>query len=226
VQRLARIVLRAPVRRLWPLELSGFERVPSTGPAILCPNHLSFFDSVFMMLTLERPVYFIGKAEYLSSWKTRRLFPAMGMIPIDRDSGARAMVALDAAAAVLGAGSLVCVYPEGSRSRDGMLHRGYPGAARLAASADCPILPVGIIGTDQVQPPGARVPRPRRGCSIAIGQPLVAADETAAGRKHAARALTDQLMQRIADLSGQQYVGQYTRRDLRRGPDPLVGATG
>ena len=139
MQRAARVLLRAPVRRLWPLELSGFDTVPQVGPAILCANHLSFFDSVFMMMTLDRPVYFIGKVDYLDSWKTRRLFPAMGMIPIDRDSGTRAMVALDAAADVLRGGALLCVFPEGSRSRDGRLHRGYSGAARLAMTVDCPL---------------------------------------------------------------------------------------
>lgn len=141
LQRVARALLSAPVRHLWPLQLAGYDQVPSTGPAILCPNHLSFFDSVFMMMTLDRPVYFIGKVEYLDSWKTRRLFPAMGMIPIDRESGTRAMVALDAATGALRDGALLCVFPEGSRSRDGRLHRGYPGAARLATSVDCPILP-------------------------------------------------------------------------------------
>ena len=200
------------MRHLWPLQLAGYDQVPSTGPAILCPNHLSFFDSVFMMMTLDRPVYFIGKVEYLDSWKTRRLFPAMGMIPIDRESGTRAMVALDAATGVLRDGALLCVFPEGSRSRDGRLHRGYPGAARLATSVDCPILPVGIVGTDQIQPPGARLPRPGLACSITIGTPLTPSLHGGAGRKLAARTLTDQLMQRIAHLTGQEYVASYTRR--------------
>jgi 1-acyl-sn-glycerol-3-phosphate acyltransferase len=210
-----------PVRRLWPIELSGYDTVPQDGPAILCANHLSFFDSVFMMMTLDRPVYFIGKADYLDSWKTRRLFPAMGMIPVDRDNGPRAIVALDAAAEVLREGALLCVFPEGSRSRDGNLHRGYSGAARLAIAVDCPILPVGITGTDEVQPPGTRLPRPRRACSIKIGAPLSAAGDDGTGQRIAARALTDRLMQRIADLSGQHYVAEYTKRAGRGQPTSL-----
>lgn len=89
------------MRWLWPIHLAGFDRVPAQGPAILCANHLSFFDSVFVLMTLDRRVSFIGKADYLDSWTTRRLFTAMGMIPIDRDCGPRAMVALEAAASVL-----------------------------------------------------------------------------------------------------------------------------
>ncbi len=147
LQRAFRTLLRAPVRRLWPWALSGYEAVPENGPAVLCANHLSFFDSVLMIMTIDRPIYFIGKADYLDSWRTRRLFPAMGMIPIDRDSGTRAMVALDAAADVLRDGALLCVFPEGTRSHDGHLHRGYIGAARVAITVGCPILPVGIVGT-------------------------------------------------------------------------------
>src|SRR3954447_22503762 len=100
-QRMIRRLLAGPMRRLWPLELTGLDRLPAHGPAILCANHLSFFDSVFLLMTLQRNVYFIGKSDYLDSWKTRRLFPAMGMIPIDRDSGPRAMIALEQAASVL-----------------------------------------------------------------------------------------------------------------------------
>jgi 1-acyl-sn-glycerol-3-phosphate acyltransferase len=207
---MARALLRRPIRLLWPLALSGGEHVPATGPAILCPNHLSFFDSVFMMLAFDRPVYLIGKAEYLDSWSTRRLFPAMGMIPIDRDSGPRAMIALDAAAEVLRAGGLLCIYPEGTRSRDGRLHRGHTGAARLARTVDCPLVPVGIRGTAELQPPGAKLPRIRRRCSIAVGAPLMASSAETNGR--AARAVTDELMLRISTLGGQEYVASYSPR--------------
>jgi 1-acyl-sn-glycerol-3-phosphate acyltransferase len=211
LQRAARTLLRTPVHRLWPSAISGYESVPKDGPAVLCANHLSFFDSVLMMMTLDRPVYFIGKADYLNSWRTRRLFPALGMIPIDRDNGTRAMLALDAAAEVLRNGALLCVYPEGTRSRDGHLHRGYIGAARVAMTVGCPILPVGIVGTREIQPPGARLPRPGP-CSISIGAPLVATDVEVNSRRSAARALTNEVMQRIAELSGQKYIAEHTSR--------------
>ena len=215
LQRVARSLLRAPVRRLWPLVLSGFDTVPQDGPAVLCANHLSFIDSVFMILTLDRPVYFLGKADYLDSWKTRRLFPALGMIAIDRDNGTEAKGALDTATDVLRAGALLVVYPEGTRSRDGHVHRGHTGAARVAMTVGCPILPVGIVGTGQIQPPGARLPRPGIACSIAIGAPLVANDVEPNSRRSAARAMTDQLMERIAELSGQQYLPEYSPRAPR-----------
>jgi 1-acyl-sn-glycerol-3-phosphate acyltransferase len=212
LQRAARALLRVPVRRLWPTSVSGLDTVPRAGPAVLCANHLSFFDSVVMMMTLERPVYFIGKAEYLDSWKTRRLFPALGMIPIDRDNGAKAALALDTATDVLRGGALLCVFPEGTRSRDGHLHRGYIGAARVAITVGCPILPVGIVGTREIQPPGARLPRPGRTCSVSIGAPVVASDIEVSGRRSASRALTNQVMERIAELSGQRYVADHHSR--------------
>jgi 1-acyl-sn-glycerol-3-phosphate acyltransferase len=211
LQRALRVLLRAPIRRLWPTSVIGGDRVPREGAAVLCANHLSFFDSVVMMMTFDRPVYFIGKAEYLESWKTRRLFPAMGMIPIDRDNGARATVALDAATEILRRGGLLCIFPEGTRSRDGYLHRGYIGAARIAMSVGCPILPVGIVGTRRIQPPGARLPRPGA-CSVSIGDPLLADDVEVNGRRSAARALTNEVMERIAQLSGQRYVAEHQSR--------------
>lgn len=215
LQRAARALLHAPFRLLWPSALSGFDAVPKDGPAILCANHLSFFDSVLMIMTLDRPIHFIGKADYLDSWRTRRLFPAMGMIPIDRDNGTRAMLALDAAVDVLREGALLCVFPEGTRSRDGHLHRGYIGAARVAIMAGCPILPVGIVGTREIQPPGARLPRPGRACSISIGAPLVTSDVETNSRRSAARALTNEVMERIAELSGQHYVADHSPRAPR-----------
>jgi 1-acyl-sn-glycerol-3-phosphate acyltransferase len=212
LQRAARALLKAPVRRLWPTAVTGLDTVPREGPAVLCANHLSFFDSVVMMMILDRPVYFIGKAEYLASWKTRRLFPALGMIPIDRENAAKATLALDTATEVLRHGALLCVFPEGTRSRDGHLHRGYIGAARVAITVGCPILPVGIVGTREIQPPGARLPRPGRACSVSIGAPIVATDVEVSSRRSVSRALTNQVMERISQLSGQRYVPEHHSR--------------
>lgn len=217
LQHWARVVLRAPARLLWPVQVTGADRLPSSGPAVLCPNHLSFFDSVLMALTFDRPVHFIGKAEYLESWWSRRLFPAMGMIPIDRDSGAKAMIALDAAASVLHDGALLCIYPEGTRSRDGRLHRGHTGAARLAASVGCPLFPIGIKGSADVQPPGTALPRLRRRCAVAVGEPVVT-DRANGSNRHTARAATDEVMRRIAALSGQDYLPHYATRPRRDQP--------
>jgi 1-acyl-sn-glycerol-3-phosphate acyltransferase len=222
-QRVARRLLGPPARLLWPMRLDGYDAVPSMGPAILCANHLSFIDSVVLMLTLERPVHFVGKADYLDSWTTRRLFPAMGMIPIDRNNGARAMVALDAAADVLARGGLLGVFPEGTRSRDGLLHKGYTGAARLAVATGCPILPVGITGTDLIQPPGARLPRPRKRCTVSIGSQIHATSAETSGRvgdRIGVRALTDHVMREIGVLSGQTYVARYAPRSAPRTKSP------
>jgi 1-acyl-sn-glycerol-3-phosphate acyltransferase len=212
LQRVARALLRRPVRRLWPVAVTGLDSVPREGPAVLCANHLSFFDSVVIMMSLGRPVYFLGKAEYLGSWRTRRLFPAMGMIPIDRDNGAKALMALDAAADVLRGGALLCIFPEGTRSRDGQLHRGYIGAARIAIAVGCPILPVGIVGTREIQPPGARLPRRGHACSVSVGAPVMVDDLEVNSRRSAARVLTNQVMGRIAELSGQRYVDHHHSR--------------
>ena len=150
----------------------GTSGCPVDGPAILCPNHISFLDSAFLMLTLPRNISFVGKAEYMDSWKTKYLFPALGMIPIDRSGGEKSAPALDAAAGVLRRGELFGIFPEGTRSRDGPLHKGRTGAARLALDVGCPIFPVGIVGTDAIQPPGAKAPKPFKRCSITIGRPV------------------------------------------------------
>ncbi|HUF83948.1 MAG TPA: lysophospholipid acyltransferase family protein, partial [Acidimicrobiia bacterium] len=129
---LARVVLGPVVRFLWRVHTVGLENVPAQGPAILAPNHISFLDSAFLLFSLPRRITFVGKAEYLDDWKTRHVFPAMGMIPIPRTGGNAAESALDAAARVLDRGELFGIFPEGTRSRSGDLHKGHTGAARLA----------------------------------------------------------------------------------------------
>ena len=135
--------VRQLVHRLWDVTIEGVEHIPANGPAIIAPNHLSFCDSVFVPAALPRRVWAIGKGEYMDDWKTKHLFPAMGMIPVDRSGGDAAKAALDTAASVLDGGRLFMIYPEGTRSRSEFLHKGRTGASRLAARTSSPIIPVG-----------------------------------------------------------------------------------
>jgi len=210
LQRRTRRVLKPVVTRLWDIQMSGYDRLPDSGPAILCPNHISFIDSAFLTFTAPRNISFVGKAEYMDSWKTKFLFPAMGMIPIDRSGGSKSSSALDAATDVLNRGELFGIYPEGTRSRDGKLHKGRTGAARLAMATGCPIYPVGIVGTDAIQPPGASVPKLRRSCSITIGRPVKPERYASRGAEHLAwRSMMDEVMYEIREMTNQEYVHYY-----------------
>ena len=200
-------VIGPVAKRLWKFDLQGFDRLPAEGPAILCPNHVSFLDSAFLMLSLPRRISFVGKAEYMDSWKTKFLFPAMGMIPIDRSGGAKSMVALEVAEDVLRRGELFGIFPEGTRSRDGFLYKGRTGAARLAQTIGCPIYPVGIVGTREIQPPDAKLPKLRKPCSITIGRPVRVRGKVA-GRM-AFRQAMDEVMYEISQITGQKYHDVY-----------------
>ena len=238
-QQRARRVARPIAKRLWKFELEGFDRLPDDGPAILCPNHVSFLDSAFLMLHVPRNISFVGKAEYMDSWKTKFLFPMMGMIPIDRGGGDRSQAALNTAEAVLRRGELFGIFPEGTRSRDGMLHKGRTGAARLALKVGCPIYPVGMIGTRDIQPPDAKVPKLRGTCVIKIGRPINVERYRNRGDDHMVlRQITDELMYEIRDLTGQDYRNVYAGKTAETEPtvvakvanltDPhaeLIGAT-
>jgi 1-acyl-sn-glycerol-3-phosphate acyltransferase len=210
LQARARAVMSPVANRLWTINQVGYDRLPVDGPAILCPNHVSFLDSAFLMLTLPRNISFVGKAEYLDSWKTRYLFPAMGMIPIDRSGGSKSQGALDAAEQVLQRGELFGIFPEGTRSRDGLLYKGRTGAARLAMQIGCPIFPVGITGTDDIQPPDARFPKLRRECTIQIGRGIRPERYAGRGPEHVAwRSMIDEVMYEIREMTGQTYKNVY-----------------
>ncbi len=209
-QRRFRTAAHPVVSRLWNIDRVGYERLPGDGPAILCPNHISFLDSAFLMLTLPRNISFVGKAEYMDSWKTKFIFPALGMIPIDRSGGAKSTAALDAAAEVLGRGELFGIFPEGTRSRNGSLGKGRTGAARLAMDLGCPIYPVGITGTDQIQPPDAKLPKIRQDCRIEIGRPIKPERYRSRGPEHLAwRSMMDEVMFEVREMTGQTYVHEY-----------------
>ncbi|MGF1598254.1 MAG: lysophospholipid acyltransferase family protein [Acidimicrobiales bacterium] len=206
----ARRVLRPLFRRLWQLEVTGLDHVSARGPAILCPNHLAAIDSFVVPAVLEREVIFVGKADYLDDWKTRWLFPALGMIPIDRRGGDHATAALDAARAVLAGGGLFAIYPEGTRSRSGRLYRGHTGAARLAIETGAPIIPIGLVGTDAVQPVDTTRPRFGLPITVNIGSPIdVERYRSRVGDHTVYRELIDEVMFEIRALSGQDYENRY-----------------
>jgi 1-acyl-sn-glycerol-3-phosphate acyltransferase len=209
---IAKSVLTPLFRFGWRVHVDGLENVPVEGPAILCPNHTSVIDSFMMPLVLPRRITFVGKAEYMDDWKTKFIFPAMGMIPIDRSGGNSAERALNAAARVLERGELFGIYPEGTRSRDGVLHKGHTGPARLALRTGAPIIPVGMRGTREIQPPDAKFPKPFKVCRIGFGTP-VSPDRYCDRDDHLAlRQMIDEVMFSIRELSGQEYTDTYATK--------------
>ena len=214
--RVLRVVAGAAYRLLIPVKVSGQHNLPATGPLILAANHISFFDTIVLMFSVPRRTYFVGKAEYMDSWTTRRLFPAFGLIPIDRAAARQAMAALGVAAEALEQGHVLGIYPEGTRSRDGLLHRGHTGVAQLAMMTGAPVVPVGLIGTDRIQPVGARLPRPFRRAEIRFGPALDPASYGGPPRRRR-QMLTGDLMDAIRQLCGRE-----TSDDFASDEPPLI----
>lgn len=203
----------------WRFHVRGLENVPATGGAIICANHTSVLDSFFLPAVLPRRITYVGKAEYMDDWKTKYLFPALGMIPIDRSGGNASERALAAAQGILEQGELFGIYPEGTRSRSGQLYRGHTGPARLALRTGAPIIPVGIRGSREVMAPEAKVPKPFRPVSLSFGAPITASryrDRTT--DRLVLRQMIDEVMYSIRELSGQEYVNEYATKKAERLP--------
>lgn len=215
--------IRRLVHRLWDVTVEGADNVPLDGPAIITPNHLSFCDSVFVPAALPRRVWAIGKGEYMDSWKTKHIFPAMGMIPVDRSGGDAAQVALDTAAKVLDGGHLFMIYPEGTRSRSGNLHKGRTGAARLAVRCEAPIIPVGHVGTLEIQPPDTFMMKLNLPCTVRFGKPMWAEEFGDPTDPRVLRVFTDAVMFEVGKLSGQSYIDTYAGKDDK---PAVVGSAG
>ncbi len=197
----------------WDFQVEGLDNIPKSGGAILTPNHTSVLDSFVVPAVLDRRIFYIGKAEYLDDWKTRKLFPALGMIPIDRSGGEAAQAALDTAARIIESGHLFGIYPEGTRARSGDLHRGHTGPARLALRTGAPLIPVGILGTRKVQPPDQAAPKPGGDITIRFGKPIdVTRYRHLDSDRRVLRQITDELMFEIRSLTGQRYHDIYASK--------------
>lgn len=217
--RLSRAVMRhvligPPLRLATRLSVEGRERVPQDGALIVASNHLSFIDSIVIPLASGRQVHFLGKAEYFQGTgpkgaAVRWFHSTAGTIPVDRNDPRAASASLDLAEEVLRRGEAFGVYPEGTRSPDGRLHRGRTGVARMALATGAVLLPCAVIGTDKVQPPGSNGFRPGK-VTVRFGDPVdVAALQERYQKAALLRAVTDAVMDAIAELSGQERSGQY-----------------
>jgi 1-acyl-sn-glycerol-3-phosphate acyltransferase len=212
--RMSRLVAGPFLRLLARPSVIGAEHIPSSGAAILASNHLSVIDSVYLPLLVERPVSFAAKSEYFTGTGLRdrvvgAYLRSTNQLPTDRAGGQAAMAMLDAALNLLKAGQLFGIYPEGTRSPDGRLYRGRTGVGFLALNSGAPVIPVAMVGTDHMLPPGRRIPRPGK-IEIRIGEPLDFAEfrgQPAGARQR--RAVTDEVVQAIQKLSGQEYVPMY-----------------
>ncbi|MFF3815363.1 lysophospholipid acyltransferase family protein [Streptomyces bluensis] len=218
-----KVSVGGPLKLAFRPWVEGLENVPAEGPAILASNHLSFSDSFFLPAVLDRKVTFIAKAEYFTTpgikgRLTAAFFKGVGQLPVDR-SGARGAgeAAIKSGIEVLERGELFGIYPEGTRSPDGRLYRGKPGGlARVTLATGAPVIPVAMIDTEKIQPPGKIIPKLMRP-GIRIGKPLDFSRYQ--GMEHdrfVLRAVTDEVMYEIMKLSGQEYVDVYATAAKRQ----------
>jgi 1-acyl-sn-glycerol-3-phosphate acyltransferase len=209
----SRLTLGPLARGLFRATIIGRNNVPKTGPVLLASNHLSFIDSVIITLFAPRPVSFLAKDSYFTGtgvkgFISRNFFKGIGAIPVKRGAGLAAQEALDSGLELLHDGEAFAIYPEGTRSRDGRLYRGKTGVAWLALNAGVPVVPVALTGTDKVQPVGTKGIRPAK-VTIQFGEPLDLSRHGKADSGRARRHATDEVMDAIAALSGQERAPGY-----------------
>src|ERR1051326_2412007 len=199
--------------------VEGLENVPATGGAILAGNHLSVSDQLFLGSVVPRQVHFWAKEEYfhlggLKGKAMAGMMHGLGTIPVHREGGRAALHALDAAVPVLQSGEVVGIFPEGTRSPDGRLYRGRTGVARLLMEAGVPVVPVGFVNTDRVQPKGHMIPKlsTRKHADVVIrfGKLMDFSDRP--DDMSSMRKITDEIVAEIQKLSGQEYTGKYAPR--------------
>jgi len=195
-------------------KVEGLEYVPQSGPVILASNHLAVMDSFYLPLVVRRRITFLAKSEYftgtgLKGWLSRWFFTAVGQVPIDRSNADTAQAALDTAERVLREGKLLGMYPEGTRSPDGRLYKGKTGLARLALETGVPVIPVAMIGTNVVNPPGTTMLRFGR-VTVRFGKPMdFSRFDGLAGNRFIERAVIDEVIYELMGLSDQEYVDIY-----------------
>jgi 1-acyl-sn-glycerol-3-phosphate acyltransferase len=180
-------------------------------------------DSFYLPLVVRRRITFLAKSEYFTGtgvkgWFQRWFFTAVGQVPIDRTDADSARAALTTAKQVLDQGKVLGMYPEGTRSPDGRLYKGKTGLARLALQTGVPVIPVAMIGTNVVNPPGSNMLRFGR-ITVRFGKPMdFSRFDGLAGNRFIERAVIDEVIYELMGLSGQEYVDIYAA-SLKKGGD-------
>jgi 1-acyl-sn-glycerol-3-phosphate acyltransferase len=212
---LLKYVLLGPLLRLvFRPRIEGLEHVPATGAAIVAGNHLSFSDHFLMPAILKRRITFLAKKEYFTGpgvkgRLTAFFFRSAGQIPVDRTGKEAGQAAIREGLGVLSKDELLGIYPEGTRSHDGRLYKGKVGVAVMALKAGVPVIPCAMIGTFEAQPPGKVIPN-LHPVTIRFGEPLdFSRYEGMENEKAILRAITDEIIYAILNLSGQEYVDEY-----------------
>ena len=186
-------------------DVSGRSNVPRQGGVLLAANHLSFLDHFLLAAASPRPLRFLGKAE-LAEGVAGRVYLAFGMVPVSRGSADAA--ALELLAGLAREGAAVAIFPEGTRSPTGELFRFRSGAARIAALAQVPVVPVGLVGTDVVWPRGEKPSLGRarkRVLSVRFAPALAPPEDKGRSR----REFTEELQREILRLSGQSLAATF-----------------
>ncbi|MBV0895120.1 1-acyl-sn-glycerol-3-phosphate acyltransferase [Microbacterium sp. NC79] len=202
------------VKAIWRPWVVGRRNIPKTGGAILASNHLSFADSIFLPLMIDRPVSFLAKSDYFTGkgvkgFLTRIFFKGTGQLPIDRSGGKASEASLNTGLRVLGRGDLLGIYPEGTRSPDGTLYRGRTGIARMALESKVPVIPLIMVDTDTMMPIGQRMPRVVR-VGVVIGEPIdFSRFEGMESDRYILRSVTDEIMIALQQLGEQKYEDVY-----------------
>jgi 1-acyl-sn-glycerol-3-phosphate acyltransferase len=198
-------------------KVTGLRHVPSKGPVIIASNHLSFSDSIFMPLVVPRDVTFLAKSEYFTSpglkgFIKKITFIALGQVPVDRSGGKRSEAAIITGLRLLQENRCVGIYPEGTRSPDGRLYKGRTGIARMAIESGAPVIPVAMFNTAEIQPTGQVVPKVRR-VEMVFGEPMYFSGDST--DQAVLRSATNELMEKIAELSKQEYVPNMYASDAK-----------
>lgn len=212
--RALELTLAPALRTVYRPAITGAEHVPATGPLILAANHQSFADEFFIPLSARRQVFFFAKAEYFTTPGLRgkamaAFFTGMGQLPVERGDTRSAAAVIDIGVEVLGDGRALGIFPEGTRSPDGRLHKFRTGVARLALRSRAPVVPVGLVGTRDVQPPESWRWH-LKPVGVHFGAPLEFGH--LAGQERSVRVLreiTETIRTEIQKLSGQEYVDAF-----------------